>query len=213
MPLTRPWMRVGGGLVLAAVWFWPLPGMDWPPFTRHMAMHMAVVALAAPLLALGIAGGPFDPSSRWPRCFSAVLASVIELVAVWAWHAPKLHHLARHQAWAFTLEQGTFLGAGLFLWVSALGGPANLRRARSVAGVAGLLLTSMHMTLLGALIALSPRVLYHHATHGSLADPLLDQRVGGAVMLFVGAAAYLAGGVALMRDALRQGASTLDPRP
>jgi putative membrane protein len=47
----------------------------------------------------------------------------------------------------------------------------------------------MHMTLLGALFALPPRPLYAHA--GSLAD----QHLGGVIMLLVGGASYLAGGL------------------
>lgn len=202
MSLTRASTLLGGLAVLALVWLWPLPKLDWPPFTSHMLMHMAVVAVAAPLLSLTFAGSRLDPVLRWPAHCSAIVASALEFAVVWSWHAPALHHLARHHSWALALEQASFLLAGLLLWGCALGGDAELRRQRSVAGIAGLLLTSMHMTLLGALIALAPRILYHHASPAIGFDPLEDQRIGGAVMLFVGAAAYLGGGVALLRDTL-----------
>ena len=64
---------------------------------------------------------------------------------------------------------------------------------RAAAGVVALLLTSMHMTLLGALLALSPRPLYAHAGHGPSA--LDEQHLGGAIMLGVGGVSYLAGGL------------------
>ena len=202
MSLTRPKSFYAGLSVLAAVWIWPLHSLALPPFAAHMLMHMAVVALAAPLLALGITGGTLDPVRRWPDACSALIASALELLAVWAWHAPALHHAARHQVGARIFEQASFLAAGLFLWLSAMGGSARARRARSIGGVAGLLLTSMHMTLLGALIALTPRVLYtHHGRAGAL-DPLLDQQLGGVIMLFWGALVYLAGGIGLLCDAL-----------
>lgn len=189
--------------MLFAVWVWPLPGLGVPPFSAHMTMHMSVVALAAPLLALGVAGGKWDPMIRAPALFAAVPASILELIAVWGWHAPALHHAARHQTWAFVLEQGTFLSAGLFLWASALGGTPEQRRSRATGGVAALLLTAMHMTLLGALLALTPRVLYgHHDAHGGLA-PLQDQQLGGAIMLLSGGVAYLVGGLALVADVLK----------
>ena len=203
MSLTRPKSFCAGVAVLAAVWVWPLHSLAMPPFATHMVMHMAVVALAAPLLAFGIIGGPLDPVRRWPGACSAIVASALELLAVWAWHAPALHHAARNELAARALEQGTFLAAGLFLWVSAMGGGSELRRARSLSGVAGLLLTSMHMTLLGALIALTPRVLYAHHPSAGAVDPLLDQQLGGIIMLFWGALSYLVGGVALLCDALR----------
>jgi len=130
---------------------------------------------------------------------------MVELIVVWAWHAPRLHHAARTNTGFFVLEQLTFLVAGTLLWLAALGGTPAERRRRVVGGTAGLLLTSMHMTLLGALIGLTPRVLYDHPHSGAhhTLTPLHDQQLGGAIMLFLGAAAYLLGGVGLMADALR----------
>lgn len=205
----RPGYVIGGVVVLVAVWLWPLPHLGVPPFSAHMTMHMSVVAIAAPLLAMGLAGGRFDPVLRIPALFAAVPASMLELVLVWGWHAPALHHAARTQSWAFVLEQGSFLIAGIFLWVSALGGTAQVRRLRATGGVTGLLLTAMHMTLLGALLALTPRELYqhHHAAQGGhepWLSPLHDQQLGGAIMLLVGGIAYLTGGLGLAADALRQ---------
>jgi putative membrane protein len=175
-----------------------------PPFTWHMGAHMAVVALAAPALALGVAGGRWDPVCRAPHRISPVVASMVELVTVWAWHAPGLHMAARSESWAWALEQITFLFAGLYLWVAALGGTGEQRRARASGGITGLLLTLMHMTLLGALLALSNRVVYRHHHHGpSLLSPLHDQQLGGAVMIVMGGLAYLVGGLWLVGDVLR----------
>ena len=197
--MTRPKTFAAGVGVLLAVWVWPLPWLSTPPFATHMAMHMALVAVAAPLLALGVAGGRLDPVPRARWLFAAIPASIAEGIAVWAWHAPALHHAARHETWAFLLEQATFLATGLWLWGAALGGSAALRRERAAAGITGLLLTAMHMTLLGALIALSRRELFGHGHGGSL-GPLVDQQLGGAIMILVGGAAYLAGGLGLAAD-------------
>ena len=200
--MKRPGLALAGVSVLLSAWVWPLPSLGAPPFSAHMTMHMAVVAVAAPLFSLALAGGRFDPVPRAPRLFSAIPASIVELCAVWAWHAPALHHAARHHAWAFALEQGTFLLAGILLWCAALGGSRAERRERAIAGIIGLLLTSMHMTLLGALLALTPRVLYEHPGYDAALSPLLDQQLGGAIMLLFGGAAYLAGGVGLAADVL-----------
>jgi putative membrane protein len=161
-----------------------------------MTMHMAVVAVAAPLITLGLAGGKFDPVPRAPLLFSAIPASVVELVVVWSWHTPALHHAARHVTWLTVLEQGMFLTSGLLVWLSAFGGQPQERAKRGGSGVMALLLTSMHMTLLGALLALPPRPLYTHPHHtpGGL-DALDDQHLGGAIMLLVGGVVYLAGGL------------------
>jgi putative membrane protein len=210
-----------GLLVLAACWLGPLPALASQLFSAHMTLHLGVVAIAAPLVARGLAGGRFDPVRLAPGLFAPVLASMGEFAVVWAWHAPVLHQAARHEAFAFVAEQGMFLLAGLWLWLAAFGGEPRARAGRAAAAVVALLLTSMHMTLLGALIALAPRTLYA-AGHGEsaagvslsmlrfgISSPLQDQHLGGAIMLLVGGAVYLAGGLWLMVGLVR----TVTPLP
>jgi putative membrane protein len=187
-----------GVLLLAAIWLGPLPGLARLSFSAHMTMHMGVVAVAAPLIALALSRSTlWSPASagltgtRWIA--APIAASMIELVVVWAWHAPALHQAARHQPWALILEQGSFLLAGLLLWVTALGGGSGRERGYAGAGVVALLFTSMHMTLLGALFALSNRPLFQHTMAGESA--LSDQHLGGAIMLIVGGTSYLIGGL------------------
>lgn len=192
-----------GILVLAAIWLGPLPQLASQAFCAHMTMHMGVVAVAAPLLALGVAGRTFDPVRKAPALFPPIPVSVLELVVVWAWHAPALHHAARQSATGLMAEQGMFFLVGLLMWLSAFGGDAAHRGNRAATGVVGLLLTSMHMTLLGALLALSPRPLYVHFTRFYEFTPLEDQHLGGAIMLFVGGVSYLFGGLWLTSRLLR----------
>ena len=190
---------IAGIAILALVWGGPLPHLAGHSFTSHMIMHMGVVALAAPLIALGAAGSRLDPAPRHPMLFAALPASLLEFAVVWGWHAPALHEFARAGTPGLVLEQGSFLAVGLVLWLSCLGvGPS---RGRGAAGIFGLLFTSMHMTLLGALLALAPRPLYGHAMHGGHAfgmSAIEDQNMGGVVMLAVGGAVYLLGGLVLM---------------
>lgn len=177
-------------LLLAAVWSAPLLTSlagQWP-FTLHMVRHMVLVAVAAPLLVLALPG----LARRIP--LSPLAAAVIEFFAVWTWHLGMPHALAQTSWGWFIFEQGTFLVAGYAVWASALTARSGL------AGAGGLLLTSMHMTLLGALLTLAPRPLYAAICYGS--DPLADQQVGGMLMLAIGGIAYLAGGLSLARRAL-----------
>jgi putative membrane protein len=191
-----------GWIVLAAAWLGPLPWWAVSSFAAHMTLHMAVVAVAAPLIAVAIAGRRLDPVRYYPAAFAPVTASVGELVVVWAWHSPRLHHWARFETLGFVCEQVAFLAAGLWVWLSAFGGDRPRTAERSGAGVIGLLLTSMHMTLLGALLALSPRVLFSHGVGPVVVDALNDQQLGGAIMLVVGGVAFLIGGLWLIRDLL-----------
>lgn len=187
--------------------------------TGHMAAHMGAVAVAAPLLSFprrresGAAavrhsidtparldlrrrGNDGSAGAGGPLAWATV-----EFVVVWAWHAPVLRDLADGQVAIALLEQAMFLAVGVGLWRAAFAHPA--------AGVAALLLTSMHMTLLGALIGLAPRPLYAmmamHPAPGL--DALADQQVGGVVMLVVGGAAYCLGGLALLGTMLRERAA------
>ena len=175
-------------------------GWALSPFgmTGHMAAHMIAVAIAAPLIALGVQGSRYDPATLVPRLATPLAAALVEAVVVWGWHVPALRRLIAHAPVWLAVEQAMFLAAGLLLWSAVL---APRHRA---AGVAALLVTSMHMTLLGALIGLAPRPLYMH--HG--ADALADQQLAGVVMLLVGGIAYLIGGLAMLGRLLqpREGA-------
>jgi putative membrane protein len=193
----RHFLLITGFLILAAAWLGPLPSLARMAFFAHMTMHMAVVAGAAPLIALGIASTSWDPVEKEPRLFAAIPASFLELIVVWAWHAPAAHHAARSSTAVMAVEQASFFLAGLLLWLSAFGGERRAEPSRAAAGVVGLLLTSMHMTLLGALLALAPRPLYAHS-HGFAGwTAMEDQQLGGAIMLAAGGISYLIGGLGL----------------
>lgn len=203
-------LLIAGLVTLAAAWLGPLPALARDAFFAHMTMHMMVVALAAPLIALGLAGSRLDPVLYGPRLFPPVPVSLLELVVVWAWHAPVLHHAARHTRYGVMAEQGSFLLAGLLVWLSAFGGRHRADGNRAGAGIVALLLTSMHMTLLGALLALTPRPLYAHTAAWTSLSPLADQQLGGAIMILAGGISYLAGGLWLTFRLLNHASG---PRP
>jgi putative membrane protein len=207
--MSQRLMALAGCLVLALVWLGPPLFDKGFGFVGHMTVHVAVVAIAAPLLAIGLAGTRLDPTPRAPLLFAPMIAMALEFVVVWAWHAPVLHAAARGSVAVLVAEQASFLAVGLLVWLAAFGRGRGPARAVWAAGTLGRFLTSMHMTLLGALLALSPRALYHaHGTAFGL-SPLDDQHLGGAVMLAVGGASYLIGGLVLIARLLR----APDPRP
>jgi putative membrane protein len=186
-----------GLLLLALIWLGPLLGAWRDSFAAGMVAHMGVVALAAPLIAIGLPKS-WRPGASMPAAFP-VLASLAELITVWAWHAPAMHALAEGSlAWTIA-EQASFLAAGILLWSTSFAAPDQ--RTHALTGAAALLLTSIHMTLLGALLSLSPRPLYggEDATcFGTVLDAGQDQQMGGVIMLAVGALVYLAGGLFLV---------------
>lgn len=201
------WALALGLATLAAVWLGPLPGLAGHLFSAHMGMHLAVVAVAGPLIAVGLAGTRLDLVRLAPGLAAPVPASVVELLVVWGWHTPALHTAARTLPHALVWEQAMFLAAGLWVWSAAFGGTGEGRRARTGAGIAGLLMTSMHMTLLGALLAVTDRPLYPECGGAGLLGPVQDQQPGGVLMLAVGGVAYLIGGLVLLGRLLRGGAT------
>lgn len=202
--MNRGYALAAGLALLMFVWAGPLRAAAVHSFAAHMLLHMSIVAVAAPLIAIGMAGSRLDPVMRAPGMFSAVPASVIEMCAVWAWHAPALHEVARADGRMFAAEQLTFLGAGWFLWMSIFGGDPAQRITRAGVGAIALLVTFAHMTLLGALLALTPRALFTHG-HGAggAAASIADQQTGGAIMLVVTALACVGGGLWLSWQLLR----------
>ncbi len=200
-----------GLAILAIIWGGPLLDSYRTSFAAHMLAHMGVVAIVAPLLAIGVSGSRFDFSAR-SSVAMPIIASVIELFVVWFWHAPTMRILAESSVLITVAEQGSFLAAGLFLWLLCIGHQASDSAARSGAGALGLLLTSVHMTLLGVLLALAPRPLYGEGEitcFGVTLSAQGDQQAGGVIMLTIGAAVYLIGGLALLGRILSEPASEM----
>ena len=187
---ARPALAACGLLLLAAIWLLPLDGVA-PRFPLHMLRHMVLVALAAPLLVLGL------PRLARRLAMPPMIAVVLEFVLVWAWHLPAAHGAAYRLPGAFVLEQASFLLAGVLVWAGCL---RSADGGQALLGAGGLLLTSMHMTLLGALLTLAPRDLYAHVC-GTVPD-LAGQAGGGMLMLAIGTPVYLLAGVALAARAL-----------
>jgi putative membrane protein len=200
--MRRPAFAAGVA-VLAAAWGVAASGHG---MTAHMAAHMAAVAVAAPLMALGLAGTRADPASRWPLAVAPLPMSLIELLVVWGWHLPAARAIAAGSAAGLALEQAMFLAAGLLLWSACLGARDAGNSERRAAGIIALLLTTMHMTLLGTLITLAPRTLFGTTGFtclGITLSPIVDQQLGGVIMLLAGAGSYLFGGLALLFRLLR----------
>jgi putative membrane protein len=170
-------MRTAVGLMcLALLWGGPLPGLARHLYAGHMGLHMGVVALAIPLLASGLVRAGVG---RWPLPVLGV-ATLLDMVVVWLWHLPGLQGLARSQGWALAAEQASFAGAALLVWVAAHAAPP-------------------HMTLLGVLISLAPRLLHdaHSGAGWPGLAPLADQQLGGLLMLAAAGTVYLGAALAL----------------
>jgi putative membrane protein len=195
-----------GSTLLTVIWLGPIFSAWRASFAAGMVAHMGVVAVAAPLIAIGLPER-WRPGTTMPVALP-VLASLFELVAVWGWHAPALRAATKASLAVTVAEQASFLIVGVLLWLTSFGG--NGERGQAAAGAGALLFTSIHMTLLGALLALAPRPLYglgEVTCFGLELDAGQDQQLGGVVMLLVGAVVYIAGGLTLVSRMLSKGPS------
>lgn len=196
-PISWSGLNLGLGVVaLAALWLGPLVSLSHTAFSAHMLLHLGLILVAAPLLALPLARILPDPGSFSEAAQWYLLAAVSEMVMVWAWHVPLLHDLAGHNTAAFAVEQGSFLLGGVTLWTAIF---TARKAASTIAAAIVAALTFSHMTMFGLLLAGAPKLLYDPALCRALLglNGLDGQHLGGALMA-AGGLIYLVAAVALL---------------
>lgn len=161
------------------------------PLSAHMAQHILLMNLLAPVLALAL--WRLRPALRPGHL---VLAAVMQIVLLWAWHAPPVLPAVLAVPVLHLAMQLSLLGIALWFWMAvvAISGTASWRP------ILALLVTSKLFCLLGVLLVFSPRFLYGTAPlhHGHLMpglDQLADQHLAGLLMLVACPASYVLAGV------------------
>lgn len=245
--LTALWRRAGRGrgirrseaacfaagiLALLVALVSPLDALGSALFSAHMAQHMVLVIVAAPLLVLGrplvamvwamprgwreragrIARLP--PVARGWAAFTAPLAVwALHGAALWVWHAPGLYQATLTTEWVHVLQHISFFGSGVLFWWVLLRNGLRPRLGPGV-GVLVLFTTAVHTSLLGALLTFSGTGWYpaYEVTAWWWGLTLLeDQQIGGLIMWVPGGLAYLLAALALlgvwMRRAERRSAT------
>jgi putative membrane protein len=213
----------GAGLaVLALMLALPLHAWARLRFAPHMLEHELLTVLAAPLLAAGRPGVPYLlalPLSwrrglgTWVRAHGAGIwrslshpgvAWALHGATLWLWHAPPLFEAALRSEAVHYLQHLTLLVSALLFWASLL--PRRADRKVMLVAAFSLFTTSMHSTLLGALLTLAPTVWY--ASYAGAAEPgglsaLEDQQLVGLIMWVPAGLVYLAAALALLGASLR----------
>lgn len=197
------WLLLAAGMAtVLALWASPLPALSRTAFAAHMILHLGVISLAAPLLALGMVRLGLGRAVLPPVMGAAIFATLFDLAVVWGWHLPALHEAAARVPALFVAQQGSFLLAGVAVWVTALGSEEG---SGWFGGLLALLFTGMHMTMLGVLLLAAPELLYDPSLCVGIFgfERLDDQRLGGVLMASLGGLPYLAGGLFLVARMLR----------
>jgi putative membrane protein len=217
------WLMLVGALVS------PLHRLGGILFSAHMAQHELLMAVAAPLLVLGRPLVPFvwalpmawrrilgswaavaPIRSTWELLTLPLVAWTLHTAAIWLWHAPPLFEATLRSELIHSLQHLSFLGSGLLFWWALLrrgegriGGPA---------AVLYLFTTSLHTSVLGALLTFSSRLwypLYAGRTAAWGLTPLEDQQLAGLIMWVPAGLVYLFATLAIAASWLSEG----DARP
>mgnify|MGYP001156657521 CR=1 FL=1 len=206
--LVLVWIAVGS----------PLATLDHRSLTIHMLKHLLLMTVAPPLI---LAGAPAFPlTCGLPKLFihkhrflatplarglrsgftNPVLCWLAGTVAVIGWHLPVAFQLGMRSHWVHSIEDGSFLMAGLLFWSPIVHSSPSATRSSRWSMALYLFLATLPCDILSAFLVFCNRLVYPFYLSTpqlfSLA-PLGDQECAGALMWVWVTFAYLIPAVAI----------------
>ena len=193
----------------------PLATLDHYLLTAHMAQHLLLMTVAAPLILLGAPAitllhalpRRYVHSALRPILRHAPMHGLGHLVThpvfcwlaaaavVIAWHVPALFELGMQSAGWHAIEHACFLAGGLLFWWPVVQPWPSLARWPRWRIPLYLFLATLPCDALSAFLTFCNRVVYPHylSAHGLFhLSPLADQQCAGALMWVCVTFAYLA---------------------
>ncbi len=184
--LAGPLLLTGAGAVT-------LPIVELGPVSRHMATHIALMNIVAPIAAAACASTRCKPQA--PRSATTLwTAAILQVVLLWAWHVPLVQNAASASLYLQIVSHIVLMLAASAFWLEIAS------RVTPWQAVLALLVPGKLVCLIGALLIFAPRVLYDgghggHAAHGALVLPLADQHMAGLLMIAACPLSYILAGV------------------
>ncbi|MCU1301023.1 MAG: Cytochrome c oxidase caa3-type, assembly factor CtaG-related protein [Candidatus Sulfotelmatobacter sp.] len=196
----------------------PLATLDHQSLTIHMMKHLLLMTVAAPLL---LAGAPVFPlvcglpkvfitshlplASLLARRFKRspthpVLCWIAGTVTVIGWHLPVAFQLGMRSHWMHSLEDISFLMAGLLFWWPIVWSSPNAKRSPQWSMAFYLFLATLPCDILSAFFVFSNRLIYpFYLSTPRLFSmrPLAEQECAGALMWVWVTFAYVIPAVAI----------------
>jgi cytochrome c oxidase assembly factor CtaG len=225
--LQRAMTFCAGMIVLTLALTSPLHWLGEHVFFYHMIEHELVMAVAAPLIVLarpvssllwglprrlrrsvGLGLNQTAIRAVWDWISRGTISTVLHGIAIWAWHMPILFEASIISGTVHRLQHLSFFASAVIFWWSVF--------RRSSHGVAAwhLFLTMLHTGLLGALMALAPRVLYSSQTAEALRwglTPLEDQQLAGMLMWVPAGTVYAGAAIALTALCIKGSSKEITP--
>lgn len=193
--MTRRAAALTGGIaVLLLVVASPAAHLDHHLLTAHMAQHLLLMLVAAPLIVVG--AGPANlPRAPVAICWFAGSFTVI------FWHVPAMFELALQSHFWHGFEQASFVIGGILFWRPVIGSSGWFAPVY-------LFLATLPCDALSAFLAFCGHVVYRpylpgHAGMFGL-SPLDDQALAGALMWVVVTFAYLIPALVLTSRLVRE---------
>jgi putative membrane protein len=202
-----------GWATLVAALASPLHEFGEHLFVAHMIEHELLMVVAPPLnlvsrplgvwrhafprrwriaLVRGFGGGASRRFWRW--LMRPISATLLHGATIWIWHIPACLDATLVNENLHRLQHIGFLGTALIFWWALI----RLPRRDYGAGAMHVFLTMLHTNVLGALLTLTPVVMYPRQTADAPLFGLTaldDQQLAGLVMWVPGGVFYLAAGL------------------
>jgi len=199
-PVQRSCILLGWALTALAL-ISPLCALSVSLFSARVAQHMVLTLVAAPLVAVGrpaeVLGSLWPDAAKavrrsrlWRMVASAPGATALFALFLWFWHSPAPYAATFDGPWIYWAMHLSLYGSALLLWRVLLD-PARAGVAQSLAAGA---ISTLQMTFLGALLTLSPRLLFTPHLFTTVdwgLSPLSDQQIGGLIMWVPGCFVFL----------------------
>jgi cytochrome c oxidase assembly factor CtaG len=183
----------GGIFTLFIALISPLDHLSEHLFSAHMVQHELLIIIAAPLLVLGrpliaflwavpakwrpkighLAATP-PVAKSWRFITGPFVTTIVHAVALWIWHLPSWYEATLRNDFIHALQHSSFLFTAALFWWALIHG--RYGRMGYGAAVVYVFVTAAHTGALGALIALSPNIIY--PTYRSIED----QQLAGIIM-------------------------------
>jgi putative membrane protein len=195
----RDWARVASFAAGVAVLFLALCSPidtvgEERLFAVHMVQHLLLADIAPILLLLGLTRAFMRPAVRRLRPVEQalgplahpVVALVVLVATMWAWHVPVLYELALDHAWAHALEHAMFFTTGVAFWWFVIEPVPPRHRLKGPASIAYLSTAKLLMGALGLVLAFSPNAIYDtykHVPETWGLSAVTDLNVGGLEMM------------------------------
>jgi len=134
----------------------------------------------------------------WTALLSPIVAWLLHALVLWIWHAPRLFEGALRHETVHDVQHLSFLASALVFWAAMV---EARKQAQQGAAIIYLFTTTVHTSVLGALITFATRpwyAAYLQTPRDWGLSALEDQQLGGLIMWVPGSLVYVGIALALL---------------